>query len=690
MQNTSINILLSEIKDLTPKVKKVDLIENHIGSNIVDLITFKPKRFIMAKVCNDTNSIVENQEMIFNIKVIKHYPNFYNRKLPYKIGALFKDQKVSLIFFSKFTGYLRKVYPENQNLFIRGKVEIYKRNYQILHPEIINSNSLVNNKVFLKVIYKQRKNLKSSDIHSLILDACKTIPELNEWNHNLFKFYKDIPSFRESIVNIHNPRREDDLSDSSLNIIRLAYDEIFSYQLSLAILRNNLKTLRSNSFKLNSNKIIDYIKEFLPFSLTEDQEKASLEIIEDIKKEKRTLRLLQGDVGSGKTIVAAITAFYVLKTGFQVAILVPTELLAKQHYKLFNKIFHKENINLDILLSSSLNKKKIKQKLYCGDTKLVIGTHALLQDDVLFNNLSYAIIDEQHRFGVEQRIKLRKKGNKVDMLLLTATPIPRTMMLTVLGDISVSTIHKKPFNSKINTILKNEENINQVISFLNKRIYLGEKVFWVCPKIDDENQSSSASIEKRFTLLNKIYSKSAMLHGKMTSKDKSKVLEDFRAGNINLIVSTVVIEVGIDIPDANIIVIDNANVFGLAQIHQLRGRVGRGEKEGSCILLYQSNLTDLALERLAILKNSQNGFEIAEKDLELRGSGELMGTKQYGAEDFKFFNYESHFKLAQIAIDEAREIVESDPLLKGKRGDQLINLLKIFKKTDATNLLAAG
>ena len=516
------------------------------------------------------------------------------------------------------------------------------------------------------------------------------MPDIEEWNLRLQEKFKKIPSFKESIINIHNPLEEDYLSNSSTYMTRLAYDEIFAYQLSLAILRDNLKKLDSNKFSLCPSSIIDYFKSLLSFKPTTDQENAAIEIIDDIRSEKRTLRLLHGDVGSGKTIVAILAAYYVIKSGYQVAFLAPTELLAKQHHSFISKLFIKENISSDILLASSINKKEIKKKLFDNQIQIIIGTHSLLQDDVKFNNLSFVIIDEQHRFGVEQRMKIREKGKRVDTLLLTATPIPRTMMLTILGDISVSTIKKKPFDSKINTILKNEKNLNDVVSFIKNKLLSEQKVFWVCPKIEDEKSENKSNVEERHAYLKKFFKNIAVLHGKMKSNEKIEVLEDFRKGKINLLVSTVVIEVGIDIPDANIIVIDNADRFGLAQIHQLRGRVGRGLNAGICILLYRDMLSDIAIERLSIMKKSQNGFEIAEKDLELRGSGEIMGTKQYGAEDFKFFDYYLHRNLAKLAIKEASEIIQSDSKLKNKRGKTLKLLLKLFKKTAATNLLSAG
>ena len=691
MQNSSIDFFLQNIKKIQPPPKKLTLLEKHMGSLIIDFLMFKPSKLISARICKKIEDLEENNEVILEITILRHYQNYFNKKIPYKITSKFEGTNISLIFFSKFTAYLSKIFPINDKVFIKGKLENYKNNYQILHPQIVKKEAVLNKNYLHQVIYKQQKKLNSEEIHSVILRLCSILPELEEWNTNIFKYHKKLPSFKESILRMHCPNNDKDLSPNSPCLTRLAYDEIFAYQLSLAILRYHLNTLNSNYFNFNYIKIINYIKQnLLPFQLTQDQEKCVTEILEDIKSDKRTLRLLHGDVGSGKTIVAMIVAYYVIKSGYQVALLTPTELLATQHYNFFSDLFNKEEINFDLLLASSLNKKKIKQDLFTGQIKLIIGTHALLQKDVKFKNLSLVIIDEQHRFGVEQRISIRNKGKKVDMLLLTATPIPRTMMLTILGDIAVSTIKEKPFKSNIETILKNEDNLEQVITFLNKKMLSGQKVFWVCPKIEEEDSENNSNVEKRFDYLNKRFKKSARLHGKMNSKQKINVLNSFRTGKINLIVSTVVIEVGIDVPDANIIVIDNSNTFGLAQIHQLRGRVGRGGDKGICILLYKKNLSESALKRLLILKKTLNGFEVAEKDLEIRGGGQIMGTKQYGAEDFKFFDYQHHTRLAVLAIKEAKNIIQKDPYLNKPQGKKLLHLLKLFRKKDAADLISAG
>ena len=402
------------------------------------------------------------------------------------------------------------------------------------------------------------------------------------------------------------------------------------------------------------------------------------------------LRLLHGDVGSGKTIVAIISALHAIQSGYQVVLIAPTEILANQHFNFIKDKFKKLHINVYLLTASIKNKNEVLHNIKNNEKNLVIGTHALLQKGVTFNNLSYVIIDEQHRFGVKQRLNLRNKGKKVDMLLMSATPIPRTMLLTNLGDISTSTVKQKPFNTKIRTILKSEKNINEVIIFIKEKIK-NNKIFWICPlieSIDEENNISS--IEKRYKLLKKNFNDIGFLHGKMPIEDKNKVLLSFKNGEIKLLISTVVIEVGIDIPDANIILIDNADRFGLAQIHQLRGRVGRGQIDGICILLYKEPLNDIAKERLKVVKNSNNGFDLSEKDLIMRGGGDVLGKHQYGFESFIFYNIIKHQSLLKIAIIEVNSILNSDPNLQSDRGKRLIELLYLFKKEKAVDLISAG
>ncbi len=475
----------------------------------------------------------------------------------------------------------------------------------------------------------------------------------------------------------------------SHNHIRLAYDELLATQISLGIIRNNIRNKKGNIYKNIELSFLINMTKHLGFDLTNDQQTAVKEILADLNHANRMMRLLHGDVGSGKTIVAFLTALHVINSGYQVAIMVPTEILAKQHFTVAQSLFKEFDIKVEILVASSKKKELIYQDLLSGKIDLIIGTQALFQDKVKFNNLSYVVIDEQHKFGVEQRLKLRDKGDKVDMLLLSATPIPRTMLLAALGDINVSIIRNKPFKSKIKTIIKSEDNMKKILLYLNKFLNKGKKIFWVCPMIEDEEDLKS-NVDSRYNMLKKKYKKIGILHGKLDEIQKQRVLDDFKSDKIDLLVSTIVIEVGIDIPDANVILIDQAERFGMAQIHQLRGRVGRGKEDGTCILLYKNTLKEYSYQRLLTVKETYDGFDIAEKDLLLRGGGDILGKRQYGSQNFIFFDIYKHKVLVKIATLEAQNILKNDPMLISEKGKKLLTLLYLFNKTEAVDLISAG
>ncbi len=691
MKNTSIKILFTDISEYISGKNTLKMLKENIGSKLIDLLFYIPYRLISAKYCYKWEELEENKKVAIKVRVIKHYRSFKYIKAPYRIIVSFDKKTLYLVFFSKYTSYLNKIYEENKIITITGTLAIYNKKFQILHPEIIKTESIIKSKNNIKLLYKQKGGLKSKTIHNSIRKCLGSIPNIEEWNVNLLDKYNCIPSWQDSIRNLHNAKIDNILTPSSSNMLRLAYDEILATQLSLAIIRKSIEKEKSNAYKKKYIFSIKEIEKYLHFRLTKSQTLNLKEIINDLYLDKPMLRLLHGDVGSGKTIVAFLSAIPVILSGYQVAVLVPTELLAKQHLNFIKSIFSSYNIKVILITSNSANKSDNLKKISTGEISFIIGTHALIQESIKFKKLSYVIIDEQHRFGVVQRLKIKKKGKKVDMLLLSATPIPRTMLLATLGDISVSTITEKPFNNKVNTILKSNKNINQIIKFLKIQLNKKNKVFWICPKIDaDEEKNNIASIENRFKLLNKEFNSVELLHGKLDANLKDQTLKNFRDGKTKVLISTIVIEVGIDIPDANIILIDHADRFGLAQIHQLRGRVGRGTENGICILMYNEPINEISYERLKILKESDNGFEIAEKDLLLRGGGEILGKKQYGYEVFKFFDLLHHKTLLEMAITEADSIILKDPFLESSRGKLLINLLYLFEKEKALNLISAG
>ena len=693
MQSTSIKILFDKIDNYISGEKTKKLIIDNIGYRLIDLLFYIPYKLVNAPICKKWEELEDKKHVLLKVIVKKHYNSFKYSKAPYRITVSFNEKNIDLVFFAKYTGYLRSLYKENDTIFITGTLALYGKKFQILHPILINEEDIRGSNSLIKIIYRQKGGLKTKIIHKAILSCLKNIPKLSEWNKSLFKKYSDTPSWDNAILNFHTAKDPKALDLKSPSFMRLAYDEMLAKQLSLAIIRKNILEDKGNSYNNKKNQLVIKFTKMLPFKITQNQNDIINEIINDLNSSKKMLRLLHGDVGSGKTVVAIASALYVINSGYQVALMVPTELLAIQHYNQVKQLFDKLKLKVYLLTSSSEKKSEILKLIALGQVDLVIGTHSLIQKNVKFKRLSYIIIDEQHRFGVEQRLRLRNKGNKVDMLLLSATPIPRTMMLATLGDISVSTIKEKPFNNKVETILKTEKNIDQVIVYLKEKLKFNNKVFWICPMIedtDDETSINKSSIEIRYKLIKKSFKDVGLLHGKLESYQKKEILDGFRTGKIKILISTVVIEVGIDIPDANIILIDHADRFGLAQIHQLRGRVGRGNENGICILLYKEPLTETALSRLITLKKSSDGFEIAEKDLIMRGGGEALGKKQYGFEMFLFFDLITHKNLINIAIKEAKEILKVDPKLQTERGRALIELLYLFEKNKAINLISAG
>lgn len=691
MQNKSIKILFQNIESFFPKEKQLKLITEYIGENVLDLLFYTPLKTMHHYTCNKWEDLEDQKKVVLEVFIQKHINPYRIRNAPYKIRAIFCQQVLFLVFFSKRTGYLRKIYPEGSKVTVYGKIDMYNKKFQITHPNVLNVRlDIKNQKLLIKSVYRQKKGLKSEYIKNKIDILLEKIPNLVEWNRILLNKFKDVPDWKTALMNIHNPQEDDLLNNNSTSYLRLAYDEILASQISLILVRNSFKKKIGNKYQHLDRNHINKLINILPFTLTSEQNNIVDQVIEDLQKKERMNRLIHGDVGTGKTIIALIAAYYVVSSNYQVAILAPTELLARQHFELASNIFNKLEFTCELLFSSSNNKQDILNSISNGKANIIIGTHSLIQDRVKFDNLSLVVVDEQHRFGVEQRLKMRDKGKNVDMLLLSATPIPRTLLLATLGDINVSKLEKKPINSEIKTIIKSEDNIDEIISFLKSRISSEERIFWVCPMIDLDEEVNKSNVMQRFNILKKVIKEIAVLHGKMNSDEKNSVINDFKKGSVKVLVTTVVIEVGIDIPSANIIIIEEAEKFGLAQIHQLRGRVGRGKKPGTCVLLFRNNLSEIAYKRLSIMKSTNNGFLIAEKDLEMRGGGEILGVKQYGYENFTFFDFSLHLKLIKLANDEANSILKKDPFLISKRGYLLRDLLYIFKKHKVLDLLSAG
>ena len=669
---------ISDLKGVGIKIKK--LLKKKNIEKISDLLWEFPQGYTDRSNFRELDKLEIGKITTIKVKVIKYYfPRI--RNLPNKVACEDVKGKIDIIFFNSREGYIRKVLPLNSIVIISGKVNYFKNKYQITNPAYIvpEEKEEYVNKIIPK--YGLTDGLTEKVYRKLIEQVLNKIintENINEW-HN-----KDIlekignTKWKDSIIYLH---KEKQLDLKCKEYKRLAYDEILSSLLVLSQIRKRLKKIKKRK-KIFTNYYTNKIIKNFNFKLTNNQIKVIREINDDLKSDFKMFRILQGDVGSGKTIVSFIAACNAIESNFQAVMMAPTEILAKQHFDLAKKVFRSTKINIQFLTgkSKSRDKKIIQNDLLDGKINFLIGTHALFQKNIKFKNLGLAIIDEQHKFGVKQRIELANKGGEdCDILLMSATPIPRTLIMTVYGDMDISKISEKPKNrQKIITLSKPEEKIDEILIFLKKQINLGNQIFWVCPLIDESKKVDFSAAIKRFDDLSKKFKeKVGLLHGELDKKEKDSVLNNFLNKKIDILVSTTVIEVGIDFPNANIIIIENSNKFGLSQLHQLRGRVGRGTKQSTCILLYKKNLSNNARKRIKILKSSNDGFFIADEDMKLRGFGDILGFRQSGIKEFKIADPIIHENLFKIAENDIKEIEKNENNFK-----KYELLIKLFDKAE--------
>ena len=595
---------------------------------------------------------------IQTIKVLIKKLNFPRiRNLPNKILCEDETGKIDIVYFNSREGYLRKLFPLNKKVIISGKINYFKNRYQMTNPDYVTS--LDNQDYVARNIpkYNLTKGINEKKYRLISEKIINNIPKIEDWLEKDFIKKNNLINWNESIKNLHNSKEEK--NNNSKSFRRIVFDEICANFLTLSKNRKRIKKVKNP--KEFDNECAKLIINKLPFKLTSDQNKVLHEINRDLLSNKRMFRIIQGDVGSGKTIVSLLAIINVIKSGYQCALMGPTEILARQHHELTKKIFEQINIKIDFLTGKTEYKqrKEILNNLSIGKTNLLIGTHALFQKKINFKKLGLVVIDEQHKFGVKQRSELAKKGgNNCDVLLMSATPIPRTMMMSLYGDMDISKISEKPAQrKKINTLSKPEKKINELWPYIKKQIINNNQVFWVCPLIEESAILDYSSAKKKFDLINKKFKDQVgLIHGALEKNEKQKVLKKFLNKEISILVSTTVIEVGIDFPNANLIIIENANKFGLAQLHQLRGRVGRGSKQGTCILLFKDGLSKNAIKRIKTLKESDDGFFIAEEDLKLRGFGDLIGFQQSGVKNFRFADPVIHEELFHLAENYVKKI----------------------------------
>ena len=671
--------LLSSLDSIKGIGKKtIQLFYKKKIKTIFDLIWHLPISKIETSKNTDINNLQVGKDQSIKIIPIKYnFPRI--RNLPNRVNCLSSNQKIDCVFFNSYEGYIKKILPVNMEIIVYGKIGFYKGKYQITNPKLVSENQDgvikdLNN-------YSLTQGLTLKKYNKTIEEVLKIIPNLKEWHSKkIMKNFNNV-SWKESIEKIHN--FEFEKINNSDYLKRLIFDEIIANFLISSRIRLKIKKIKKNKKLFNKNFKYQYLNK-LNFDLTGDQKNAINEIENDLASKERMFRLIQGDVGTGKTIVSLIAALNTIKSGYQVALMVPTEILAKQHYNLSTNFFS-SNIKVELISGKTDYKSKtnILKKLEEKKIDLIIGTHALFQKKIKFKKLGLIIIDEQHKFGVNQRKELSDKGgNDCDVLVMSATPIPRTMMMTVYGDMDITLIREKPKNRKeIKTYSKLESKIDEVINFAKKEISYGGQIFWVCPLIEKSKKLDHQSAIEKNKFLQKYFNKRVgLIHGSMEKDNKNKVLNDFLNKKIDVLVSTTVIEVGIDFPNANVIIIENANKYGLSQLHQLRGRVGRGDKNSFCILLFKSHLSENAKKRINILKSSNDGFDISEQDMKLRGYGDILGFKQSGIKKFKLADPILHKDLFDLAEKEVKKI-EKDY----SKFESYYNLLKLYDRVSIIN-----
>ena len=666
---------ISTIKGIGTKIGKLFRKKNI--NTIFDLLWNLPRDFVDRSNVYPINELQVGKIQTVTV-VVKKYNFPRIRNLPNKVICEDETGKLDCIFFNSYEGYIRKILPLNAKVTISGKIGYYNKKYQITNPTHLSEDP--NSVKKIDKSYSLTEGLNNKLYNKIIQEVLKNIPNLDEWldKETLKKF--DNISWKKAVLELHNPNN---INKKGNFLERLIFDEILSTFLINSKIRKTIKKFKKEK-KIFDNDFSNNIQKRLNYELTDDQTNALNEINKDLKSEEKMFRLLQGDVGSGKTIVALISCLNVVNSGYQVAFMAPTEILAYQHYKLAQSLI-KDKIKIGFLTSKTdfSERKKIINDLETSKLNILFGTHSVFQEKISYKKLGLVVIDEQHKFGVKQRKKLSDKGGKnCDVLVMSATPIPRTMIMTVFGDMDVTIIKQKPKNRKpVKTYSKVDSKLNEIIDFTKNQIKKGNQIFWVCPLIEESKKIDHQSAVQRYKGLQKIFKdRAGLLHGSLDKADKDKILNNFLNRKIDILISTTVIEVGIDFPNANVIIIENSNKFGLSQLHQLRGRVGRGNKESFCILMFKKNLSKNARKRINILKENNDGFKISEEDMKLRGYGDLLGFKQSGIQSFRLADPVLNEDLFLLAEKEIKKIERDNMDL-----DKFKSLLKLYDRADILN-----
>jgi ATP-dependent DNA helicase RecG len=699
MRPSLLNPLFASVQTLSgvgPKLEKLyrRLLGREDGARLLDLLFHLPTGLVDRRAQPKLRDVVPGTVVTVHVEVEEHRPPPPNRpRLPYRIDTSDETGTLTLTYFSARPDYLTKLLPVGERRYVSGTTALYDGHLQMVHPDRVVDEAGFANLPLVEPVYPLTEGLSENIVRKAVDGALGKLPELPEWQDEAWIKREQFPTFVEAMRLIHRPIDPIDLSPDTRAWTRLAYDELLAGQLALGLVRANTRRV-SGRRSAGDGRLREKVIKALPYTLTNSQTRALADIVADLAKPERMTRLLQGDVGSGKTVVALLACAAVIETGKQTAIMAPTEILARQHHQTIAGLAGQAGIRVALLTGRERGRERaaLLEKLARGDIDLLIGTHALFQDEVAFHDLALAVVDEQHRFGVHQRLALARKGDAVDMLVMTATPIPRTLVLTYFGDMEFSDLREKPAGRKpIDTRTIDLDRFDEVVEGVGRALKEGRRVYWVVPLVEESETVDLANAEERFASLKQRFGKAVdLVHGKMKGADKDAAMARFAAGESQLLVATTVIEVGVNVPEATVMVIEHAERFGLAQLHQLRGRIGRSSEKSTCLLLFKSPLGETAKARLAVLRETEDGFRIAEEDLKLRGEGDVLGTRQSGDPGFRLARLAFHGKLLQAARDDAALMLARDPQLTSPRGQALRVLLYLFERDEAVRLIRAG
>jgi ATP-dependent DNA helicase RecG len=681
---------VTSLPGIGPRLGK--LVEKLTGPLVVDLLWHLPFAVVDRRNAPEVAHAKAGEIATITVTVDEHIVPHSHRQ-PYRVWCSDETGRLCLTYFNGREDYLKKLLPPGEQRVVSGKVEIYQGEAQMTHPDHVVPLDERDSILRVEPVYGLTAGLTQKPVQKAVAAAVERSPTLGEWQDAAYLRKHKWGDWKSSLARAHAPTEPSDLGPLHPARARLAFDELLASQLAISLVRHHNRTIAGRATK-SEGALQKRVLAALPFQLTPSQIFATAEIAADMAKPERMVRLLQGDVGSGKTLVAFLAMLIAVESGAQAAMMAPTELLARQHFTTIAPLADAAGVKVVLLTGrdGQRQKKETLAGLADGSIKVVVGTHALVQDEVEFDDLALAVVDEQHRFGVTQRMALSSKSHSVDLLAMTATPIPRTLMLAAYGDLDVSKLTEKPAGRQpIDTRTIPLERIGEVADAVGRMTATGARVYWVCPLIEESEEVDLANAEERHSLLSARFpGKVGLIHGRIKGPERDSVMADFAAGKLNVLVATTVIEVGVDVPAATVMVIEHAERFGLAQLHQLRGRVGRSTAKSTCLLLYAGPLGETARSRLAIMRQTEDGFRIAEEDLRLRGAGELLGTRQSGLPDMRLADLAAHADLLQAARDDARLVIERDPELKSERGSALRTLLYLFRRDDAVRTLRAG